>query len=308
MVLLPACVHWVAVIFFYLFIFKNPKISFKGKRNTRSKGEHTAQHSTTAPEGDAAPQNTARHSKTPRRTRAAPPHHRKPRETPQHTTTHHSTKHQQQRRPNWHRATRRAAQHGTVHTGKVHKPTPPAMENGQQGATAQHHTATQDYGTLDTAQGSGAPQQTTAHSRAASHAARQEHPRQHTQAENNSRLQDPATNSRQPQATTRSTSKRERNNTAPPARHSATAAYHTTGGTPEQHSTAPQDRTQPQATTGDQATATWGSSTEQEPGPTHARHAPTGKTQNTPQHRNRTGNNTHRTGTTREHPTTQRKP
>ena len=37
-------------------------------------------------------------------------------------------------------------------------------------------------------------------------------------------------------------------------------AHHTTGGRAEQHSTAPQDRTQQRATTGDQATATGGSS------------------------------------------------
>ena len=94
---------------------------------------------------------------------------------------------------------------------------------------------------------------------------------------------------------------------AGPPRERVTAAHHTTGGTPEQRSTAPPDGIQPRATTEDQATATGASSTEQEPGPTHARHAPPGKTQSTPQHRNTTGNNTHRTGTTRDHPTTQHK-
>ena len=103
-------------------------------------------------------------------------------------------------------------------------------------------------------------------------------------------------------ATTGNTTKRQ------PARirqHGTTAAHRTRGGTPDQRSTAPQDRTQPRATTGDQETATGGSSAEQEPSPTPAAHTAPGTTQNRPPHRNATGNKTHRTGTTREHSTTQ---
>ena len=128
---------------------------FKGKRNSRSKAQHTAHPSSTAPQGDTAPQNTARHSKRQRHPRAAPPSHRAGRDTPKHTATHHSTRHQQQRRPNRHRTTRRAAQHSTANTGKGPKPTPPAKEDGQQGSTARHHTATQHHRTQDKPQGSG---------------------------------------------------------------------------------------------------------------------------------------------------------
>ena len=167
------------------------------------------------------------------------------------------------------------------------------------GGTARHHTATPHHRTQDTPQGSGAPQQTTAHSRAAGRAARLEQPRQHTPAENNSRQPDPATNSRQPQETTHSISRRERNNTAPPARHHADSTTPHNERPPEQRSTAPEGRTQPRATTGDQATATGGSSTGKEPSRTQVRHTASGKTQNTPRHRRKTGNNTHRTGTTR---------
>ena len=86
------------------------------------------------------------------------------------------------------------------------------------------HTAKQRYRTQDTAQGSGAPQQTTAHSRAASHANKQEHLQQSTPAENNSGQPDPATNTPQPQATTHSTGKRERSNRARTARHDAVSS------------------------------------------------------------------------------------
>ena len=154
---------------------------------------------------------------------------------------------------------------------------------------------------------SGAPQQTTAHSRAVGHAARQEQARQHTPAENNSRQPDPATNSRQPQATTHSTGRHERNNEAPPARHDTDRTTPYDKRPPGQSSTAPQERTQPRAATGDQATATGGSSTGKEPSPTQACHTAPGETQNTPRGCRKTGNNTHRTGTTREQPTTQHK-
>ena len=184
--------------------------------------------------------------------------------------------------------TRRTAQHSSAHTGEGHKPTPPAKENRQQG-----NTATQHHRTQDTPKGSGAPRLTTAHSRAAGHAARQEQPRRHTAAENISRQPDQATNSRQPQATTHSTGRRERNNTAPPAGDDADITTPHDKRPPEQRSTAPQERTQPRATTGGQAAATGDSSTGEEPSPTQARHPARGKTKNTPRHRRMTGNSTH---------------
>ena len=130
-----------------------------------------------------------------------------------------------------------------------HQQTKPDSSSPQHGSTA-----TQHHRTRDTAQGNTAPQRTTAHSRAASHVARQEQPRQHTPVKNNSRPPNPATNSRQPQATTHSTSQRKRNNTASrqpdPAKNSwghttgtqnttERQAQRTTDGAKEQHSATP---------------------------------------------------------------------
>ena len=57
---LPACVWWVVYIFLVQKIFNFTFQYFQRGRDTHSKGQHTAQHNSTATQGSTAPRDTAK--------------------------------------------------------------------------------------------------------------------------------------------------------------------------------------------------------------------------------------------------------
>ena len=116
-------------------------------------------------------------------------------------------------------------------------------------------------------------------------------------------------NRQQPQATTRCTSQRERDNTAPPAEHDAarTTPHDSPHTRATQHSIPRQN-----TTTGHERGPGNGNRGQQHKARTRPNtRTPRTTRQNTKHttqaHRNTAGKNAHRTGTTREHPTTQQK-
>ena len=194
---LPACVRWIEYDFIFFFYFQKLKNDFQRKKKhpQQRKSHSIAQH-----HGTTTRRSTTEHSTAQQATTT----HQSSTTTPQNangdTTTHSDTLHLEvpttvQTKPAPNNTMRCPTQHRT------HRERTQTNSTSKGKRTAGHHCTAPDGDTApqNTGHSTGerGTQQTTAHSRAASHAARQEHPRQHTQAENNSRQPDAATNSRQ---------------------------------------------------------------------------------------------------------------